>query len=282
MIKSLKKFYSIPATLLVALPVLISCSGNNDANAIVDSAIVTTEQQTSDSISLQDSIALKQHIREAKIMYAVEEFSEHSFNGGYDDTQLDSLLNEQHMSFASARFIYAPDSTFVIYIVELESCGAYCNPLWETWIHFNDESRYVYKSTEVSNVVEINKMSDGKYMLVESESTRPAGFYTQTAYNVSLVTFPDHNITFHPVVCESVNANATRFDKRFSIHQEFTMDEFTDFTLKYSAQTQTLEYAYANDMNICCNVDSAYEWTGNMIYKNGCFAKQNETRKSLK
>lgn len=278
----MKKFFSLSAALLVAVPVFISCSGNNTVTAYADSANVTTALPSKAADSNQDSSALKQHIREAKLMYAVEEFSEHSFNGGYDDKQLDSLLKEQHMSFASARFIYAPDSTFVIYIVELESCGAYCNPLWETWIHFNDESRYVYKSTEISNVIEINKMSDGKYMLVESESTRPAGFYTQTAYNVSLVTFPDHNITFHPVVCENVKADADRFDKRFSIHQEFTMDEFTDLTLKYSPQTQSLEYAYANDMNICCNVDSAYEWKGNMVYKNGCFAKQNETRKSLK
>jgi hypothetical protein len=186
------------------------------------------------------------------------------------------------MSFASARFIYAPDSSFVIHIIEMESCGAYCNPIWETWIHFKDSVELVFQSPEFSNVSEIIKMPDGKYMLTETESTRPAGFYTQTAYNVSLVTFPDHNITFHPVVCGSANAEASRFDKRFSIHQEFTMDEFTDFTLNYNVQTRTLNYAYANDMNICCNVDSAYEWKGDMIYKEGCFVKQNETRRILK
>jgi hypothetical protein len=278
----MKSFYSLKAALPAIFLVVVSCSGNNNATSKADSVYTPAVQTPPSTGSNPDSSALKQHVREAKLMYAIEEFSEHSFNGGYDDAQLDSLLKEQHMSFASARFIYAPDSTFVIYIVEMESCGAYCNPIWETWIHFNDESRYVYKSTEISNVIEINKMPDGKYMLLESESTRPAGFYTQTAYNVSLVTFPDHNITFHPVVCGSVTTDADRFSKRFSIHQEFTMDEFTDLTLKYSPQTQSLEYAYANDMNICCNVDSAYEWTGNMIYKDGCFAKQNETRKSLK
>jgi hypothetical protein len=276
----MKKFYSAITALLIALPVLISCSGDKTESALSDSIESSTKE--TNLISQQDSATLKQHIREAKIMYAIEEFSEHSFNGKYDDAQLDSLLNEQHMSFASARYIYAPDSSFVIYIIEMESCGAYCNPLWETWIHFNDESRYIYKSTEISNVVEINKMPDGKYMLVESASTRPAGFYTQTAFNVSLVTFPKHNITFHPVVCESVKADADRFDKRFSIHQEFTMDEFTDFTLNYTANTETLEYTYANDMNICCNVDSAYEWTGKMLYTNGCFKKLNESRRALK
>ncbi|MFM2018209.1 MAG: hypothetical protein RL007_1865 [Bacteroidota bacterium] len=276
----MKKFYSAITALLIALPVLISCSGDKTESALSDSIESSTKE--TNLISQQDSATLKQHIREAKIMYAIEEFSEHSFNGKYDDAQLDSLLNEQHMSFASARYIYAPDSSFVIYIIEMESCGAYCNPLWETWIHFNDESRYIYKSTEISNVVEINKMPDGKYMLVESASTRPAGFYTQTAFNVSLVTFPEHNITFHPVVCESVKADADRFDKRFSIHQEFTMDEFTDFTLNYTANTETLEYTYANDMNICCNVDSAYEWTGKMLYTNGCFKKLNESRRALK
>jgi hypothetical protein len=276
----MNKFYSAITALLIALPVLISCSGDKTEAALSDTIESSNEEVT--LISKQDSATLKQHIRDAKIMYAIEEFSEHSFNGNYEDSELDSLLNEQHMSFASARYIYAPDSSFVIYIIEMESCGAYCNPLWETWIHFNDESRYIYKSTEVSNVIEINKMPDGKYMFVESESTRPAGFYTQSAFNVSLVTFPNHNITFHPVVCESVKTDADRFEKRFSIHQEFTMDEFTDFTLNYSANTKTLEYAYANDMNICCNVDSAYEWTGKMLYTNGCFKKQNESRRALK
>jgi hypothetical protein len=277
----MKNFVLLTITLATALIVMISCTPSGKQSQDSDS-LADVDTSSGANTSNRDSAFLKQHIREAKLSYAIEEFSEHSFNGKYSDDELDSLLQEQHMSFASARFIYAPDSSFVIHIIEMESCGAYCNPLWETWIHFKDSVELVFQSPEFSNITDIIKMPDGKYMLIETESTRPAGFYTQTAYNVSLVTFPDHNITFHPVVCESASADAGRFDKRFSIHQEFTMDEFTDFTLNYNTATQTLNYAYANDLNICCNVDSAYEWTGNMLYKQGCFVKQNESRRVLK
>lgn len=280
----MKKLLALAAAPTLLVIVVISCSNSSNGNFRADTlqnnfAIEAPQAPDADP---QDSVFLKQHIREAKLMYAVEEFSEHSYNGGFSDVVLDSLLSEQDMSFVSAHFIYAPDSSFVIHIVEMQSCGAYCNPVWETWIHFKDSIDLVFKSPEFANVTEIIKMPDGKYLLIETQSTRPAGFYTQTEHNSSLVSFPGHNIVFHPVVCGKGDDKSDRFDKRFSIHQEFTMDEYTDFKLSYDAKTQTLNYAYANDMNICCNVDSAYEWSGTMVYKNGCFNRQKETRRSLK
>lgn len=221
-----------------------------------------------------DSVILARHIREVKIENAVEEFSEHSFNSHLTEAELDSILKENSIAIRDGKVYYAPDSSFKIFVVYGESCGAYCNPYDQSWIHFNDESQLVINHADFGGTnIEIYLIPDGKYLVIESYWGRPAGYYSITGHAARVISFQDHKMVTHPVFESDEEAN----DKLgYRQYQEHVIDS-TEY-LNYNIQTKQLSYQYGHDESVDFEGGKAYTVKGFFQFENGVFVEKEQIK----
>jgi hypothetical protein len=220
-----------------------------------------------------DSAILARHIREAKIGGSIEEFSEHSFNSHLSDTQLDSILAEDNMRITGGKVYYSPDSTFKVFVVEGEHCGAYCNPDYYSWLHFNDGSGMIINEADIAgSYVEIALLPDHRYLVIESYSARPAGYYTIVGHTARVISFDNHKMITHPAfVSMDIDSDSTYYGQS----QEFVIDsaEYLD----YDASARQLRYQYGHDPAILNEGGSAYVRKGYFQLEEGKFVEKEHT-----
>ena len=232
-----------------------------------------------DKVPLEsDSIIIARHELEILTGETIEEFSEHSFNSHLTRAQLDSILWEDGRTrIVSSEITWAPDSSFRICTVEMESCGAYCNPMWYSWLHFNDNSRYVLKDAPFNDIVSINKMPDGKYLISETSYGR-SGVYSCRSYSVSLISFENYKIKEHlfPSL-ESTSSPAESFGVGFCSYY----GDSVQCTLSVNEKNEII-YHYAEDAGLYTIPDSIFVYDGILKYADTAFVVKSHQERKIK
>lgn len=178
----------------------------------------------------------------------------------------------------------SPDQYFKILIIEGESCGAYCNPFWESEIILSNGTTISADSfTEIENIY---LMTDGKYLVIQQEYSRPASVFTFSTSSAILLGFEDNKIAYYPFKYnyskykDISNDSTYNPSGKLSLNQEHFINK--EQWLKYDMKSKELRYQYGTDLNYCCNIDSAYLYTGKFKYINGEFRHTKETKEYIK
>ena len=226
-----------------------------------------------------DSSILMRHIRETRIEFAMEEFSDHSFNSGLTEEEIDSLLWLNRIRVSGGRVIYSPDSAFRIFIVNCESCGGYCNPFWRSWLHFNDGSGYVLNNPGFDDVDTVYRMPDGKYLVIESALFRTATDFT-TSFSAKLFSLTDYKLQWIPFP-QTPSGKTVKNEPSgsFTTHQEYSSEKYKHF-VQYDSVSGRLNYQHVIylDPQQRIDYDYAYVYSGYYQYTNGSFIHKNEDR----
>lgn len=216
-----------------------------------------------------DSAILARHIHDVKVEYAIEEFSEHSFNSHLTDQQLDSILKEDGITITGGSVTYAPDSSFKIFVVYGESCGAYCNPYNKSWLYFNDGSGYVINDVGFDGNLLIYSLPDGQYLIRDKFVTRD-GPYSVEENTMTVVKLNEHLITRKPFLYTSGHTE----DSFEAWQQNYIPSEFY---VEYVDTTHQLTYQFANDLQPDNGKDSATIHTGYFQYTEGVFVHKKDS-----
>lgn len=224
-----------------------------------------------------DSAIIARHLHEMKVEYALDEFSDHSYNAQYSDHDLDSILAETRTAITCGRVLYAPDSAFKIVVVEGQGCGERCHAFYKTWLHFNDGSGMVLSDAGFENVTAIEKLPDGNYLVWE----RMQGItiiYGVDEIAVTLLTVTGHEIkhTAFPQPPSLQDDESKNPYGSFRLHQIF--DDSVKLTVRFDRQNNTLNYRYL-DYNFTGDMNDANVYSGSFLYTNGAFVLKEETSK---
>jgi len=211
-----------------------------------------------------DSAILARHIREVKVHYALEEFSDHSFNSHLTDIQIDSILAAAGLFFSGGQIIYSPDSVFTLFVVEGEECVRSCNDLCESYLHYNDGSGYVNNRVPFGHVREIAVMNDGKYLVIDEGYAGKTKTKKSTVLSASLISFTDYIVFYHPLPLNTLEDDGTQPHPFFQCAQKSIYPN--EIALSYEPKTQHLNYRYVYDKVECCGIDSAYVTEGHFSY----------------
>ena len=243
----------------------------------------TSENHACNGVPLpSDSAILAQHIRELKVEYAMEEFSDHSFNAHLTDKEIDSILNEDRIFVNEGTMIYAPDSSFMIAVVKTERCGSWCSPAWQTWLHFNDGSGMAIKHSGFENVTSIQKLSDGNYLVFEDTWSR-TGIYGIVHKTATLLTIAGHELKYIPFpVVPSQSAYAHNDPQGSFRITQFMSEENPSLKLSYDTATQMLTYDYVHDGRWTSEDGKAIFYTGYFLYVAGAFEYRSESAKVIR
>lgn len=178
----------------------------------------------------------------------------------------------------------SPDKFFKILTLKGESCGAYCNPFWESEIILS--SGTTISADTFTDIDNIYLMPDGKYLVLQQEYSRPASVFTASTSSAILIGFENEKITYYPFRYDYSKYNEISNDSiynpsgKLSLQQEHFIDK--EQWLKYNVESKKLRYQYGTDLNYCCNIDSAYIYMGEFKYINGEFKHLKETKEYIK
>jgi len=209
----------------------------------------------------EDSLYLSEFIRAIQNDYLEEE--EQALNA----EERERLLYEQGISLLEGQFTYAPDSAFVIFQVIGETCGAYCNPFWESKLLPKEggEVDLPFLSTVDSMLM----LPDSSYLVLQSSSGRPASVFSISTLSASILSWNSGAAQF-----QSFNYPDPRWDGQdgpFNPVLSFSQEHFleTDQYLYFEPRDQTLRYQYAYDLGYCCGEDASFVVKGHYQYVDG-------------
>lgn len=224
-----------------------------------------------------DSVIMARHVHEIRVQFALEEFSEHSFNAHYTEEQLDSLMWENTRSrIAGSGVTWSSDSAFRICTIEIESCGGYCNSEWTSWLHFNDGTELVINRLDIGNVTQIDRLPDGKYLVMETSHGR-SSTYACRNNAAHVISFEEHEIIFHPfAVSELTNETYETFSVGVCT------DMITDCKLTYNSSTLGFSYVYGQELNQMEAPDSVYVYSGIFVYEDSIFVLSKSEQHRIK
>lgn len=208
-------------------------------------------------------------------------------NGSFSNSKIGKLIFEAFGGKGGlliSGIHQSPDKYFKILTLNGESCGAYCNSFWESEIIFSNGIKINADSfTEIENIY---LMPDGKYLVLQQEYSRPASVFTVSTSSAILLGFENNKINYFPFKYNYPKYNEISNDSNYnpsgklSLHQEHFINK--EQWLKYDVQSKKLRYQYGTDLNYCCNIDSAYIYTGEFEYINGKFKHLKETKEYIK
>ncbi len=211
------------------------------------------------------------------------------------DTIIGSLTNAEILDFLYEDFGgkgglriggigQSPDQKFKILTLKGESCGAYCNPFWESEIILSDGTKI---STEFFNEIDnIHLMPDGKYLVLQHSYGRPASVFTVRTVSAILLDIEDKKITYHPIRYKYPKYHEVSGDSLYNPSGQLSLSQEHfipgDPRMTYDEDAMLLKYKYGTDFRYCCNTDSAFLYVGEFKYKNGEFKHLRETKEFIR
>ena len=168
---------------------------------------------------------------------------------------------------------YAPDGSFKISTFVLESCGAYCNSEWYSWIHFKIKGKEQVKKADFYTVDSIYQLPEHRYLVVGSHGHRPAGVLTVQCITPQLISFTGDSLTVHPIEYKTQKTAK----RTFEICQENDVSTEQAPFVKYDAKTQRLRYQYANNYAYSHDLDVDTIRHGQFVFSRGYFILEKET-----
>lgn len=220
-------------------------------------------------ISKSDSLTIDKYIFEIEKGYVENADS-------MPRDQVDSVFSEYRLSIADAQVSYSADSSFKIFVIELEGCGAYCNPQWFSWTHFNLKGKEVIKKADFLNasnnfttIDSIYKLPDNKFLVVEKSWARPASVLTVFCMDTKLISFTTDSLIIHPIKYRGAD--------NFAFCQENGVQSDKQPFIKYNQDKKLLTYYYGNNYAYSRGVDSDTLRQGQFKYIKGQFILDKET-----
>lgn len=162
-------------------------------------------------------------------------------------------------------FHFAPDSSFVIFVLEVESCGAYCNADWYSWLHQTDSSGLLVRTQVLFyNIESIETLPDGGFLVLHSNWSRPAGVLTLACFYAHAFVMEGQAMSWIPIPYKGLN--------HFEACEENGIDKAEAY-LKWDASAQTLRYQYGNNFAYSAGIDSSVVFEGSLKYANRQFTR---------
>lgn len=170
---------------------------------------------------------------------------------------------------------YSPDGSFKIVTFIFESCGAYCNSAWYSWIHYNLKGKEQIKEVNFYSIDTIYQLPEKKYLIVGSHGHRPAGVLTVDCITPSLIFFEGDSLITRQIEYK----NRKTDNNSFSFCQENGVDMENQAYIRYDGAKKILNYHYANNYAYSKGVDIDTIRQGQFIYNNGYFILEKENIK---
>ena len=188
--------------------------------------------------------------------------------------QVDSVFSLDRRVFRKCNVVYSHDQSFKIFTIEVESCGAYCNSSWFSWIHYDLKNVEKIKKMDFGVIDSIYKLPDSKYLIVSMNWGRPTSAYYVHCINADLISFTDKEILTHSI--------SYKGEKYFGFCQESTVQLNKEPFIKYEPSTKKLSYHYGNNNSHDNNRDVDIIKKGYFLYKTGKFIFVKETTSVIK
>uniref|UniRef100_UPI004049D053 hypothetical protein n=1 Tax=Flavobacterium sp. TaxID=239 RepID=UPI004049D053 len=161
------------------------------------------------------------------------------------DEERNLIFENDRMYFRNEKVVYAPDASFKIFTIELESCGAYCNSEWFSWIHYNLKTKEQIKKTAFSFIDSMYVLPNNQYLIVDSYGARPASVLTVTCLAAHHISFANDSLVMHTIPYRNLDF--------FEFCQENGIE--TETFIRYDSAQKTLNYAYGNNYAYAQNLD---------------------------
>jgi|GEM_PF-2229554 len=182
------------------------------------------------------------------------------------EEKLDHLYGFEMGGFYDHSIIHAPDNAFTLFTFEGESCGAYCNPVYEAYAvvtHGKSNEKSIQPLDDVIGPVErIIRIEADKYLIMTSYWGRARSIESVNCYTASLLMLSDTlSATWNFESCTSNLA---------SENEEI-------YELDYHPETQTITYRFAW-------YEETEDWpiyieSGSWEYVNGTFEQSSPPKK---
>lgn len=182
--------------------------------------------------------------------------------------ELDSILVENRMQIVDRRVTYAPDKSFKIFTIQMESCGAYCNSNWKSWVHFNLNTKEKIEPIDLNTIQAIYKLPDYKYLVLDESGGR-SGTISVSCESAHLISFSLDSIIKHPII-------QSKPEDSFGFCQENGVDMEESPYIKYDVDKKQLVYLYGTNYGYSHDVDIDTIRQGQFNYSNGVFILEKE------
>ena len=183
--------------------------------------------------------------------------------------QLDSIFYERRMGFPASGVVYSPDNFFKIFTIELESCGAYCNSEWHSWMHFNLKGKEKIIKVNFAKIDSIYKLPDNKYLIVEKSWGRPASVYSVLCLGAQLISFSADSVIIHTIKYNHHDS--------FGFCQENGVQSEKEPYINYNSDKKLLTYYYGKNYAYSNEIDTDTIREGQFRYIRGQFVFDKET-----
>lgn len=227
-----------------------------------------------------DSLYLRQFTLETKRAYSEAENAD-----ALSEQVLDSLLDAMSMGIFASDFMTSPDDRFTIYVVETESCGAYCNSDWVSRLVMKSRKNKVYNPVDFEPVYSIDPLPDGSYLVITSHGSRPAGWYTTTTWSAYVIRLEGEDWKLVPAFESELPYSQTteEEDNRITeLHQEQEFIIGTEQFLRYEEGSHRLVYRYGFAVDLNSESKNALELEGYYEFEEGHFVHQEQTVRKIK
>jgi hypothetical protein len=125
--------------------------------------------------------------------------------------ELDSFINEEekqiyleqtNFNLQDGSVKYAPDSTFKIFVIEGDDCGASCSNFYYSFIHYIYSGKEIAMPADFTDIDTIYELEKNKYLILKSSSEHPVGPVYNYCKSADLVSFTADSVYYHPIFYE--------------------------------------------------------------------------------
>jgi hypothetical protein len=226
------------------------------------------DESLSKKHGIKDSLTLEKYKNQVKRKWISEADS-------LEQNEVDSVFLAGKSFIEQSTVTYSPDSTFKIYTIVLVYCGAYCNSQWFSWVHFNLNKReiilepdFINDSKNFKSIYGIHKLPDGKFLVIEKSSYRPASVLSVYCQCAKLISFSDDSMQIHPILYNGMD--------QFNFCQEVGVETEREPYIWYNDKKCKLEYYYGNNDSFYSGEDIDVLKKGYFKYKKGMFVLKKE------
>lgn len=209
----------------------------------------------------EDSLLLIQYHQ--KILNEIFEF-----DSLINEGQKQLYLEETNFNLQEGSVKYAPDSTFKIFVIEGDDCGASCSNFYYSFIHYVYSGKEIALKADFTDIDTIYKLEKNKYLILQSSSEHPVGPVYNYCKTANLISFTADSVYYQPI---NYKGNST-----FKVcQQESAITESQPF-ITYNAKYKLLNYSYAFNYAYELDLDIDTIRTGSFKYVKGQFIFQKE------
>ena len=211
--------------------------------------------------SIEDSLLLNQYRQ--KIIKEIFEL-----DSLITEVEMQLFLEETNFNLQVGFVKYAPDSTFKIFVIEGDDCGASCSNFYYSFIHYIFDKKEIALPADFTDIDTICKLEKNKYLILQSSSEHPVGPVYNYCKTADLVSFTADSVYYHPILYKG---NST-----FKVcKQESAITESQPY-ITYNTKLKLLNYSYATNYAYQLNLDIDTIRTGSFKYMKGEFVFQKE------